>query len=148
MARSEILDNPLSAHSCALKAPVRHKLDHIALQTGAVLSVVNPELASPAGGDLGAGPSTVGGVSGASGDAGAIGAPILPGSSSQAAKGAFGLETERVCEILVEGPLGAIERAKVQLLVMLDELVRPPPPPHPSPPLLPRRAELTDLHLL
>lgn len=39
--------------------------------------------------------------------------------------GAFGLETERMCEIVVTGDMGNVETAKVQVLVMLDELVRP-----------------------
>jgi hypothetical protein len=37
--------------------------------------------------------------------------------------GAFGLETERMCEIVIEGEAGSVEDAKVRVLVMLDELV-------------------------
>ncbi|WWC92268.1 uncharacterized protein L201_007222 [Kwoniella dendrophila CBS 6074] len=34
----------------------------------------------------------------------------------------YGLETERMCELVITGPLESVEVAKVRLLVMLDEL--------------------------
>lgn len=122
MPRFEILDNPLSTTSCALKPPVRAKLDSIASATQAIISVVNPDSQTDeleSSGKPSSGTNSQGG-----GDPGAVGAPLMQGSSPQATKGAFGLETERICEIVVEGALGAIEVAKVRLLVMLDELVR------------------------
>lgn len=122
MPRSEILDNPLSTTSCALKPPVRAKLDSIASATQAIISVVNPDLQTDKLESSGKPSSGTNGQGG--GDPGAVGAPLMQGSSAQATKGAFGLETERICEIVVEGALGAIEVAKVRLLVMLDELVR------------------------
>jgi hypothetical protein len=36
----------------------------------------------------------------------------------------YGLETERLCEILISGPMENVYFAKLRLLVMLDELVR------------------------
>ena len=37
----------------------------------------------------------------------------------------FGLETERNVEIVITGPYESVEQARVRLLVLLDELVRP-----------------------
>lgn len=45
------------------------------------------------------------------------------GIGAGAGSGAFGLETERMCEIVVDGTAAAVELAKVRLLVMLDQLV-------------------------
>lgn len=39
----------------------------------------------------------------------------------------YGLETERMCELVITGPIESVEIAKVRLLVMLDELVNRPP---------------------
>ena len=36
----------------------------------------------------------------------------------------YGLETERMCELVITGKIESVELAKVRLLVMLDELVR------------------------
>ncbi len=44
------------------------------------------------------------------------------GISSSA--GWSGLETERICELVVTGPGDSVDLARVRLLVMLDELVR------------------------
>ena len=38
----------------------------------------------------------------------------------------YGLETERMCELVITGPIESVEIAKVRLLVMLDELVSVP----------------------
>jgi hypothetical protein len=35
----------------------------------------------------------------------------------------YGLETERMCEIVITGQLESVELAKVRILVLLDELV-------------------------
>jgi hypothetical protein len=35
----------------------------------------------------------------------------------------YGLETERLCELVITGSTESVEVAKVRLLVMLDELV-------------------------
>lgn len=44
-------------------------------------------------------------------------------NSGPPGSGAFGLETERMCEIVLEGDASAVEAAKVRVLVMLDQLV-------------------------
>lgn len=38
--------------------------------------------------------------------------------------GYVGLETERICELVISGPAECVDVARVRLLVMLDELVR------------------------
>jgi hypothetical protein len=94
VARSDILDSPSSKPS--LKPEVRRRLDDIASQTFAHIAVVN---------------STV-----------ALSTRSLPDGVSSTA-GWSGLETERVCELVVTGHGDSVELARVRLLVMLDELV-------------------------
>lgn len=38
--------------------------------------------------------------------------------------GYAGLETERICELVISGAADCVDVARVRLLVMLDELVR------------------------
>ena len=94
MARSDILDSPSSKPS--LKAEVRRRLDDIASQTFAHIAVVN---------------STV-----------ALSTRSLPDGVNSTA-GWSGLETERVCELVITGHGDSVDLARVRLLVMLDELV-------------------------
>jgi hypothetical protein len=46
-------------------------------------------------------------------------------SAHTAAQVTYGLETERMCELVITGPIESVEIAKVRLLVMLDELASP-----------------------
>ena len=75
---------------------MRRRLDDIASQTFAHIAVVN---------------STV-----------ALSTRTLPDGVSNSA-GWSGLETERVCELVITGQGDSVELARVRLLVMLDELV-------------------------
>ena len=94
MTRSEVLDFPSSKP--VLKPEVRRRLDDVASQTLAHIAVVN----SPHSLSTRTPPD---------------------GISSNA--GWSGLETERVCELVVTGQGDSVEIARVRLLVMLDELV-------------------------
>lgn len=94
VVRSDILDSPSSKPS--LKPEVRRRLDDIASQTFAHIAVVN---------------STV-----------ALSTRSLPDGVSNSA-GWSGLETERVCELVITGQGDSVELARVRLLVMLDEMV-------------------------
>ncbi|THH02477.1 hypothetical protein EW026_g398 [Hermanssonia centrifuga] len=93
VVRSDILDSPASKPS--LKPEVRRRLDDIASQTFAHIAVVN---------------STV-----------TLSTRSLPDGVSNSA-GWSGLETERVCELVITGQGDSVELARVRLLVMLDEL--------------------------
>ncbi|KAF7310711.1 KH domain protein [Mycena chlorophos] len=93
VARSEILDSPSSNPS--LKSEVRRRLDEIASQTLAHIAVVNSPLSL---------------------------SNRTPPDSISGSGGWSGLETERVCELVVTGQGDAVELARVRLLVMLDEL--------------------------
>ncbi|KAJ7357125.1 cytoplasmic protein [Mycena albidolilacea] len=93
VARSEILDSPST--NPALKSEVRRRLDEIASQTLAHIAVVNSPLSLS-------------------------NRPTPDGISSTA--GWSGLETERVCELVVTGQGDSVDLARVRLLVMLDEL--------------------------
>ena len=97
MPRSDILDSPSSKPT--LKPDVRRKLDEIASLTYAHIAVVNSPLS--------------------------LSSRTPPDGISTSA-GWTGLETERVCELVVTGQGDATELARVRLLVMLDELVRHP----------------------
>lgn len=94
VVRSDILDSPSSKPS--LKPEVRRRLDEIASQTFAHIAVVN---------------STV-----------TLSTRSLPDGVSNSA-GWSGLETERVCELVITGQGDSVELARVRLLVMLDEVV-------------------------
>ena len=60
--------------------------------------------------------------------AGSIDSASAPSQANAAANGpvTYGLETERMCELVITGPIESVEIAKVRLLVMLDELVSGP----------------------
>ncbi len=105
VTRSEILDSPFSKPS--LKPEVRRRLDDIASQTLAHIAVVNSPLAL---------------------------SNRTPPDGISSSAGWSGLETERVCELVVTGTEDAVDLARVRLLVMLDELVRVAASPqnHPS----------------
>ncbi|KAF7306713.1 KH domain protein [Mycena indigotica] len=92
VARSEILDSPSSNPS--LKHEVRRRLDEIASQTLAHIAVVNSPLS--------------------------LSSRTPPDGISNG--GWSGLETERVCELVVTGQGDSVDLARVRLLVMLDEL--------------------------
>jgi hypothetical protein len=95
VARSDILDAPLSKPT--LKAEVRRRLDDVAGQTSASIAVINSPF------------------------------PLsshTPPDGINNNTGWLGLETERICELLITGTGDSVELARVRLLVMLDELVR------------------------
>ncbi|KAJ6604416.1 cytoplasmic protein [Mycena vulgaris] len=93
VARSEILDSPSS--NPALKSDVRRRLDEIASQTLAHIAVVNSPLSL---------------------------SNRTPPDGISSSAGWSGLETERVCELVVTGQGDSVDLARVRLLVMLDEL--------------------------
>jgi hypothetical protein len=95
VTRSEILDSP-SSKQPVLKPQVRTRLDEIASQTLAHIAVVN-SLHSLSN--------------------------RTPPDGISTGAGWSGLETERVCELLVTGQGDSVDLARVRLLVMLDELV-------------------------
>lgn len=94
MARSEILDSPQSLPQ--LKAEVRTRLDEVASQTLAHIAVVNSQQSL---------------------------SNRTPPDGISLNSGWSGLETEKVCELVVTGPGDSVDLARVRLLVMLDELV-------------------------
>ncbi|KAJ7492857.1 cytoplasmic protein [Mycena latifolia] len=93
VARSEILDSP--SLNPTLKAEVRRRLDEIASQTLAHIAVVNSPLSL---------------------------SNRTPPDGVSSSAGWSGLETERVCELVVTGQGDSVDLARVRLLVMLDEL--------------------------
>ena len=95
MTRSELLDFPSSKP--ALKPEVRRRLDEIASQTLAHIAVVNSPFSL---------------------------STRTPPDGISSSAGWTGLETERVCELVITGQGDSVEIARVRLLVMLDELVR------------------------
>ena len=94
MLRSELLDFPSSKP--VLKPEVRRRLDEIASQTLAHIAVVNSPLSL---------------------------STRTPPDGISSSAGWSGLETERVCELVITGQGDAVEIARVRLLAMLDELV-------------------------
>ncbi|PFH50739.1 hypothetical protein AMATHDRAFT_60568 [Amanita thiersii Skay4041] len=93
VARSEILDFPSSKPT--LKPEVRRRLDDIASQTLAHIAVVNSPLSL---------------------------SNRTPPDGISSSAGWSGLETERVCELVITGHEDSVDLARVRLLVMLDEL--------------------------
>ncbi|KAF8649809.1 hypothetical protein AX16_005574 [Volvariella volvacea WC 439] len=93
VARSEILDSPSSKP--VLKAEVRRRLDEIASITLAHIAVVNSPLSL---------------------------SNRTPPDGISSSAGWTGLETERVCELVITGSEDSVDLARVRLLVMLDEL--------------------------
>jgi hypothetical protein len=94
VTRSEILDSPFSKPS--LKPEVRRRLDDIASETLAHIAVVNSPLSMTS---------------------------RTPPDGITNSGGWSGLETERVCELVITGTEDAVDLARIRLLVMLDELV-------------------------
>lgn len=94
VTRSEILDTP-AAKAPALKEEVRQRLDEIASQTGGQIAVVNSPFSL---------------------------STRTPPDGISNSSGWSGLETERVCELVITGYGDAVDLARVRLLVMLDEL--------------------------
>lgn len=82
----------------ALKPEVRRRLDEIASQTLAHIAVVNSPLSL---------------------------SNRTPPDGINTSAGWSGLETERVCELVITGHGDSVDLARVRLLVMLDELVNP-----------------------
>ncbi|EKM83401.1 hypothetical protein AGABI1DRAFT_65960 [Agaricus bisporus var. burnettii JB137-S8] len=93
VTRSEILDSPFSKPS--LKPEVRRRLDDIASETLAHIAVVNSPLSLTS---------------------------RTPPDGITNSGGWSGLETERVCELVITGTEDAVDLARIRLLVMLDEL--------------------------
>lgn len=93
VTRSEILDSPVSKPS--IKPEVRLRLDEIASQTLAHIAVVNSPLSL---------------------------STRTPPDGVSSSAGWSGLETERVCELVITGHGDSVNLARVRLLVMLDEL--------------------------
>lgn len=93
VTRSELLDFPSSKP--ALKPEVRRRLDEIASQTLAHIAVVNSPFSL---------------------------STRTPPDGISSSAGWTGLETERVCELVITGQGDSVEIARVRLLVMLDEL--------------------------
>lgn len=79
-----------------MKTEVRRRLDDIASQTFAHIAVVNSPLS--------------------------LSTRTLPDGISSSA-GWTGLESERVCELVITGQGDSVDLARVRLMVMLDELV-------------------------
>lgn len=140
--RTDILESPLATLS-PLKADVRRRLDEIAADSRAHVSVLNVELAGGGGGGgavlaTADGQGTMGikeettqdgagkGSASTASSIEATGEAVDPSPTSDAAATApitYGLETERMCELVITGNIESVEIAKVRLLVMLDELV-------------------------
>lgn len=94
VTRSEILDSPFSSQP-SLKTEVRRRLDDIAAQTNAHIAVVNSPMSL---------------------------SNRTPPDGISSNAGWSGLETERVCELVITGSEDSVALARVRLLVMLDEL--------------------------
>ncbi|BEI88056.1 uncharacterized protein CcaverHIS019_0107740 [Cutaneotrichosporon cavernicola] len=121
--RGEILDKPLALVS-PLKADVKHRLDEIVNDTRASITVLNTDASgvsnyaqvlATADPDVGTKDSRD--------------SSPPPGEEDDADCGAaaqgqasYGLETERMCELVISGTVESVELAKVRLLVMVDEL--------------------------
>ena len=108
VTRQEILESPTAgpsstsngaAAAAALKAPVIRRLDEIAAQTHANISVLKTASASSAG---------VNGVS--------------PPSDPTGIWSSSGLESEKMCELIITGSGETVDVARIRLLVMLDEM--------------------------
>lgn len=157
VARTDILEKPLAIVS-PLKADVKRRLDSIAADSRAFISVVNLDTTGGVGGTVlatadgqavhdppkktnGEEPTTSTATEDGSAPPSVDGAVPAEGLSEStrtetpdvlstgnagpntSATVTFGLETERLCELVITGGLESVEIAKVRLLVMLDELV-------------------------
>jgi hypothetical protein len=153
--RGELLDVPIARGS--LKADIKRRLEDIAADTRAAISVLSGSSgSSPASVFWSSAPSSArpdasarfsstdrsrtakGGSAAPSEGRGAasvpsstkgsidgIGAVLADGECRGGAEQVygFGLETERMCAVVITGSMESVELAKVRVLVMLDELV-------------------------
>ena len=118
--------------SGALKQPVIQRLDEIAAQTRANISVLKTSSSSSVAFAYSAypypnsNPNTPSTWSSSSlGRSGAGHGGVTGGSfgGANAAAQAAGLEGEKTCELIITGPGDTVDVARLRLLVMLDELV-------------------------
>lgn len=117
--RSEILERPLAQVS-PLKTDVKRRLDDIAADTLASIAVLNTDSGiSKAGKILATADPESAAKAAEDGSLPAEDPSLLVDNSAQAS---YGLETERMCELIISGPVESVELAKVRLLVMFDEL--------------------------
>ncbi|EKD02270.1 cytoplasm protein [Trichosporon asahii var. asahii CBS 8904] len=140
--RSDILERPLAPVS-VVKPDVKHRLDEIANDTRARIAVLNTEVAAGASqpsvlatsepnssakeqGDATASPPTESkqASTDSSGTQQSQGQQQQQQNQNQqqSQQPSYGLETERMCELLISGSVESVELAKVRILVMLDEL--------------------------
>lgn len=147
--RADLFEKPLASTSI-LKADVKRRLDDVAVETKAHISVIGVE--SPGGANVGgqvlavssgtaaskipkgsnghaktsSGGSTKSATSLGGRSEARSAADDKTGTASSSTLVTYGLETERMCEIIITGELEGVEVAKIRVLVMLDELVCPP----------------------
>ena len=139
VARMDMLESPFIAQS-PLKPEIQKRLDDIAADSKAHIVVLNMDYSgSPRAG------GTVLGCAARPGDdlpkvgSGKVDTQTNGHSSTNGASSSThskessiskasssGLETERMCELVLTGGVESVEIAKVQLLVMMDEMVRHP----------------------
>lgn len=124
--RGEILEKPLAPVS-PLKADVKRRLDDIANDTRANITVLNTDpngnpnfaqVLATADPDSGTQDSRDNSSSPQPEEESAD----VKGSPQVQVQASYGLETERMCELVVSGSVESVELAKVRLLVMIDEL--------------------------
>lgn len=136
---SEILDSPAASVS-SLKADVGRRLEKIALESKAQVSVISIEVSA------GGGPTVLATTNGEGvrstevkseaesklTDAATDVADAKPNGEEESCVSSIttpyvtrslGLETERLCELVITGSMESVEVAKICLLVMLDEMV-------------------------
>ncbi|XAO22317.1 hypothetical protein I312_101086 [Cryptococcus bacillisporus CA1280] len=136
--RSEILDSPAASVS-SLKADVCRRLEKIALESKAQVSVISIEVSA------GGGPTVLATTNGEGvrstevkseaesklTDAATDVANVKPNGEEESCASSIttpyvtrslGLETERMCELVITGSMESVEVAKICLLVMLDEM--------------------------
>ncbi|KAL7422885.1 hypothetical protein Q5752_002182 [Cryptotrichosporon argae] len=121
VARADVLDSPLAAAS-ALKPDVGTNLEAIAAETLATLQVANPDAVGvrmPA--IVLATARPLGSQDNASDDEDrAIAVGLKKGAEESVAS--YGLETERMCDVIITGSTESVELAKVRMLVLLDQI--------------------------
>lgn len=137
--RSEILDSPAASVS-SLKADVGRRLEKIALESKAQVSVISIEVSAGGGATVlattnGEGVRSTEVKSEAESkltdaatdvaDAKSNGEEesCVPSITTPYVTRSLGLETERMCELVITGSMESVEVAKICLLVMLDEMV-------------------------
>lgn len=127
---------PGTGSAGALKQPVIQRLDEIAAQTRANISVLKTSSSSSATSAYPAyphsnsnlNPYTPAPWSSSSFAGSGAGYGGMSGGSfggANAAAQAAGLEGEKTCELIITGPGDTVDVARLRLLVMLDELVSP-----------------------